>query len=70
MKGWDLVFQGSQLEAEMYTGILRAAGFDAEMLFDTGPWPGASSQTGRVFVPADQAAAARERLRQGGEGPP
>ena len=64
MSGWEVVLEGTRLEADLATAALEAAGLEARVLSDTGAYfPGATVDS-RVLVPAEQAEAAREILRQ------
>lgn len=68
MSGWSVVFEGTRLEADLVGAALEAAGLDSRVLTDSGAYfPGAASDS-RVLVPEEQAAAAREIVRQGSAG--
>ncbi|MGH7775674.1 MAG: putative signal transducing protein [Candidatus Dormibacterales bacterium] len=65
MNGWEVVLEGTKLEADLAGAALEAAGIDARVLSDSGTYfPGAAADS-RVLVPTEQAAAAREIIRQG-----
>lgn len=60
MKGWSVVFTGPNYAAEVVRASLEAAGYRSEILTDTGHvWPGMAAEDTRVFVPEEQAEAAR-----------
>ncbi len=63
MKGWTVVFSGPNYAAEVVHASLEAAGYRPEILTDTGHvWPGLSAEDTRVFVPEEQAEAARTMI--------
>jgi hypothetical protein len=60
VKGWTVVFAGPNYAAEVVHASLEAAGYRSEILTDTGHvWPGMAAEDTRVFVPEEQAEAAR-----------
>jgi hypothetical protein len=63
VKGWSVVFTGPNYAAEVVRASLEAAGCRSEILTDTGHlWPGLAAEDSRVFVPEEQAEAARRMI--------
>jgi hypothetical protein len=55
-----VIFRGPGYAAEAVAAALSAAGVTVETMTDTGHlWPGANLEDTRVFVPEEQAEAAR-----------
>ena len=61
---WEMVFDGDPIEATVARAALDAAGFTVAGLGQTNEFPGLDFDEGRVFVPADQAEAARTLIEQ------
>ena len=61
---WQMVFDGDAIEATVARAALDAAGFTVAGLGQTNEFPGLDFDEGRIFVPADQAEAARNLIEQ------
>jgi hypothetical protein len=57
---WEAVYDGSPLEASVIRAALDAAGFTVAGLGQSDQYSGLAFDHGRIYVPADQAAAAKE----------
>ena len=65
-EGWDEVFRGACLEADLVVAVLEANGIMPvrEQLSPTTWWSGPVMEDCRVYVTIDQAVAAREALAE------
>ncbi|HKF16526.1 MAG TPA: hypothetical protein VKF14_04935 [Candidatus Dormibacteraeota bacterium] len=63
-EGWDEVFSGACLEADLIQAVLEANGLRpiTRRLSSEGVWSGSVFEDCRVYVPVDQLRAAREVL--------
>ena len=63
-EGWDEVFSGACLEADLVQAVLEANGLRpvTRRLSAEGVWSGSVFEDCRVYVPVDQLRAAREVL--------
>ncbi len=64
VKGWDVVFIGDRLQADVLAAVLDANGIRAEVFGDNAYSYAVNFTDARVLVPADQAARAAELIRQ------
>ena len=64
VKGWEVVFQGERLQADLVAAVLAANGIAVEVFGDTAYSVAVNFTEARVFVPAESAEQAREVLRQ------
>jgi hypothetical protein len=69
VKGWTTVFQGGRIQADLVAAVLQADGVRVEVFGDHAYGVGINLTDARVMVPDDQAAAARELIRQAGDQP-
>ena len=61
---WEMVFDGDPVEATVARAALDAAGFTVAGLGQTNEFPGLDFDEGRIFVPTEQAEAARSLIEQ------
>jgi aspartokinase len=64
IKGWEVVFTGERLQADLLAAVLDANGIRAEVFGDTAYSYAINFTDARVMVPADQAAKAMELISQ------
>lgn len=64
VKGWEVVFTGERLKADILAAVLDANGIRVEVFGDTAYSYAMNFTDARVMVPADQAATARELIQQ------
>jgi hypothetical protein len=64
VKGWDVVFSGERLKADLVAAVLEANGIRVEVFGDHAYSYAINLTEARVMVPQDQAPAARELIRQ------
>jgi hypothetical protein len=64
VKGWDVVFTGNRLEADLLAAVLDANGIRAEVFGDNAYAYAINFTDARVLVPADQVTKARKLIRQ------
>jgi aspartokinase len=64
VKGWEVVFTGERLQADLLAAVLDANGIRAEVFGDTAYSYAINFTDARVMVPADQAAKAMELISQ------
>jgi Putative prokaryotic signal transducing protein len=64
VKGWDIVFTGDRLQADLLAAVLDANGIRAEVFGDTAYSYAVNFTDARVLVPADQTAKARKLIKQ------
>lgn len=64
VKGWEIVFRGERLKADLIAAVLEANGIRVEVFGDTGYSYAINLTEARVLVPEDQAASAQELIRQ------
>ena len=69
--GWEEVFRGACLEADLVQAVLEAAGLEPvrQQLSPQVWWSGSVLEDCRVYVPASEADAARAALAERPEGP-
>ena len=64
VKGWEVVFKGERLHADLLAAVLDANGIRAEVFGDTAYTYAINFTDARVLVPDDQAAKAQELIRE------
>ena len=55
VKGWEVVFRGPRLQADLVAAVLEANGIRVEVFGDTAYSYAVNFTDARVMVPADQA---------------
>ena len=55
VKGWEVVFRGDRMQADLLAAVLEANGLRAEVFGDTAYSYAINFTEARVMVPADQA---------------
>ena len=73
VKGWEVVFTGDRLQADLLAAVLEANGMRAEVFGDNAYSYAVNFTESRVLVPSDQASKARRLIKQAQEelkGPP
>jgi Putative prokaryotic signal transducing protein len=63
VKGWEIVFRGDRMQADLLAAVLEANGLRAEVFGDTAYTIAINFTEARVMVPADQMAAAAALIR-------
>ena len=63
-EGWALVYDGDPIEATVARAALDSAGFTVAGLDGAHEFPGLDFDQGRVFVPENQAEAARSLIEE------
>jgi aspartokinase len=64
VKGWEVVFQGERLQADLVAAVLEANGIKVEVFGDTAYSVAVNFTEARVMVPEDLAEAARKLIKQ------
>ena len=64
IKGWELVFTGERIKADLVAAVLEANGIRVEVFGDNAYSYAINLTEARVLVPEDQARAAIELIRQ------
>ena len=64
VKGWQVVFRGERIQADLVAAVLESDGLRVEVFGDHAYGVGISLTDARVLVPDDQAAMARELIAQ------
>ena len=64
VKGWEVVFRGERLQADLIAAVLQANGIKIEVFGDTAYSVAVNFTEAQVLVPADQAEAARDVIKQ------
>ena len=64
VKGWEVVFKGERLQADLVAAVLAANDIKVEVFGDTAYSVAVNFTEARVFVPADSLEQAREVLKQ------
>jgi aspartokinase len=62
VKGWEVVFRGERLKADLVAAVLEANGITAEVFGDTAYSAAMNFTEARIMVPDDQAERARELI--------
>jgi hypothetical protein len=63
VKGWQVVFRGERIQADLLAAILEADGLRVEVFGDHAYGVGINLTDARVMVPDEQAEAARDLIR-------
>jgi aspartokinase len=64
VEGWEVVFKGERLQADLVAAVLEANGIKVEVFGDTAYSVAVNFTEARVLVPDDSAEAARELIRK------
>ena len=64
VKGWEVVFKGERLQADLVAAVLDAHGIKVEVFGDTAYTVAINFTEAKVFVPADSVEQAREVLKE------
>ncbi len=64
VKGWEIVFRGERLQADLIAAVLEANGITVEVFGDTAYSVAVNFTEARVLVPEDSAEQARELIQQ------
>ena len=64
VEGWEVVFKGERLQADLVAAVLAANGIKVEVFGDTAYSVAVNFTEARVFVPAEAVKQAREVLKQ------
>jgi hypothetical protein len=63
VKGWQVVFRGERIQADLLGAVLEANGLRVEVFGDHAYGVGVNLSDARVMVPDDQAKEARKLIR-------
>ena len=66
VEGWEVVFRGERLKAELVAAVLESNGIKVEVFGDSGYSVAMNFTDARVFVPESSVEAARQVLKQAG----
>jgi hypothetical protein len=64
VRGWEVVFRGDRLAADLVAAVLEANDIKVEVFGDTGYSVAINFTEARVLVPTEAAEAARELIQQ------
>ena len=64
VKGWEVVYRGERLQADVLAAVLEAHGIKVEVFGDTAYSVAINFTEARILVPEDSAQAARELINQ------
>ena len=64
VKGWEVVFRGDRLHADVLAAVLEAHGIKVEVFGDNAYGIGIDLTAARLMVPDDQAQAARKLIQE------
>jgi aspartokinase len=64
VKGWEVVFRGERLQADLVAAVLQANGIKVEVFGDTAYSVAVNFTEARVLVPEESAEQAKELIRQ------
>jgi len=64
VKGWETVFRGERLQADLVAAVLQANGIKVEVFGDTAYSVAVNFTEARVLVPEDLADSARDLIKQ------
>jgi aspartokinase len=70
VKGWEIVFRGERLKADLVAAVLEANGITVEVFGDHAYSAAMNFSEARIMVPDADAARALELIRQGEDKPP
>ena len=63
VEGWEIVFRGDRLQADLLAAVLEANGVRAEVFGDTAYSYAINFTEARVMVPSEQLTTAQELIR-------
>ena len=64
VEGWEVVFKGERLKADLVAAVLESHGIKVEVFGDTAYSVAVNFTEARVFVPEDSVERAKEVLKQ------
>jgi len=64
VKGWEVVFKGERLQADLVAAVLGAHGIEVEVFGDTAYSVAVNFTEARVFVPEASVEQAKEILKE------
>ncbi len=64
VKGWEVVFKGERLQADLIAAVLEANGITVEVFGDTAYSVAVNFTEARVLVPDESAEAAKDLIKQ------
>ncbi len=64
VKGWEVVFRGERLKADLVAAVLEANGIEAEVFGDTAYSAAMNFTEARIMVPESQVDQARALISQ------
>jgi hypothetical protein len=64
VKGWQVVYRGERIQADLLGAVLEANGIRVEVFGDHAYGVGINLSDARVMVPDDQAGVARKLIRE------
>jgi len=64
VEGWEVVFKGERLQADLVAAVLESHGIKVEVFGDTAYSVAVNFTEARVFVPEDSVERAKEVLKQ------
>ena len=64
VKGWEVVFRGDRMQADLLAAVLEANGLRAEVFGDTAYSYAINFTEARVLVPSDQLETAEDLIRK------
>jgi putative signal transducing protein len=64
VEGWEVVYKGERLQADLVAAVLAAHGIKVEVFGDTAYSVAVNFTEARVFVPEESVAEAKEVLKQ------
>ena len=64
VKGWEVVFKGERLQADLVAAVLDAHGIKVEVFGDTAYSVAVNFTEAKVFVPEDSVERAKEVLKE------
>jgi hypothetical protein len=64
VEGWEVVFKGERLQADLVAAVLESNGIKVEVFGDTAYSVAVNFTEARVFVPADSVEQAKEVLKR------
>ena len=64
VEGWEVVFKGERLQADLVAAVLESHGIKVEVFGDTAYSVAVNFTEARVFVPEDSIEQAKEVLKQ------
>ena len=64
VQGWEVVFKGERLQADLIAAVLEANGIKVEVFGDTAYSVAINFTEARVLVPQESAEGARELIRK------